>query len=85
MLIPVLFFSQPIVREGEDREAPIASAIVEVMPCHEPQMLLHEIDGGNVSEETLFRAARNGALYALLALGLTVFFQNRREREWNGR
>lgn len=85
VLIPVLFFSQPIVREGEDREAPIASAIVEVMPCHEPQMLLHEIDGRNVSEETLFRAARNGALYALLALGLTVFFQNRREREWNGR
>lgn len=91
VLIPVLFFSQPIVRNDGNAErcSPVAAAIAAAMPCHEPQMLMHEIEsrnvGGTVSSGTLFRATRNTALYVLFALGLMVFFQNRREREWNGR
>ncbi|MBQ6705478.1 MAG: ATP-binding cassette domain-containing protein [Opitutales bacterium] len=91
VLIPVLFFSQPIVRD--DGNSPkLASAIVEIMPCHAPQVLMDKIDdaeqpdsGKQVVPVDWFRAARVPGLYALFALGVMIYFQNKREHEWNGR
>ena len=91
VLIPVLFFSQPIVREGE-KESRLAVAIVKVMPCYSPQVLMDRIDDAaqdgakeKVNPKDWLDAALVPGLYALFALGLMIYFQNKREREWNGR
>ena len=91
VLIPVLFFSQPIVRD-EDDNPKLAEAIVKIMPCHDPQKMMKKIDGAEqpdsveeVAPADWCRAARVPGLYALFALGMMIYFQNKREREWNGR
>lgn len=91
VLIPVLFFSLPIVRD-EGKDSKLAEAIVEIMPCHAPQVLMDKIDDAEQPDSTekvvpadWCRAARVPGLYALFALGMMIYFQNKREREWNGR
>lgn len=87
VLIPILFFSQPIVQDEEKKASSVASAIAEIMPCYDAQMIMHKIDGSkeSVHAKEWRSAAPVPVLYVLFALGLMVYFQNKREREWNGR
>ena len=92
VLIPVLFFSQPIVDKEKGNR--IAAALVEAMPCYEPQMLMHKLDERASDENTepeeslnadVRKMAGKTGLYMLFALCLMIYFQNKRERDWKGR
>lgn len=112
ILIPVLFFSQPIIlddtfgdlwpRHVEKcgckacREAPperpsnghylgIAVRLERFMPCDKPELVMDKIDNGQIKAgEWTYFALQTGS-YMLLMLLMMCYWQNKNEREWEGR
>ena len=112
ILIPVLFFSQPIILDDtfgdywprhvnnckcEDCknnpvEAPsngqynwFAVRFERFMPCDKPELVLMKIDNKQIkTKDWLFFILQTGA-YMFITLTLMALWQNKNEREWEGR
>ncbi len=108
ILVPILFFSQPFLRNANYFDPAVkangkfveqAVWIERRMPCNAPEALMDLLQkpiDAKVSDAHKRAAAANKAkmwgvtgtsisLYLLFALGSMIFYQWRKEREWDGR
>lgn len=112
ILIPVLFFSEPIILDDTFGDlwpkhvdkceceackktkpsAPsnghyswLAVRLERFMPCDKPELVMDRIENGQIkAEEWKYFALQTGS-YMFLMLLLMCFWQNKNEREWEGR
>lgn len=98
ILIPVLFFSEPIInddtfdqdffpdyQESNGHFSKAATDIERFMPGFAPEVLLDRAENGRGSQTTWLFFFGMLSSYMLITMGSMIYFQGKNERQWEGR